>query len=211
MEVSNDSPPAPRVSWRAAGKHLARILIGLILIALVATAVSIFSAYRREQEIARDILSAGGRVSFAYSGPDWMPQFFRNNLPYFARIRRVDLFNETSSATPQLGRLANLDVLVLKKSLITDDELQCLAGLNSLRELFLAETQVTDKGMARLKSLSGLQRLDLDRTQVSDAGLKHLSEVTSLHYVCVRDTRTTQTGREAFRSARPKCRMDPHP
>lgn len=77
---------------------------------------------------------------------------------------------------------------------VTDEELQKLRDLKSLKTLQLIQTQVTDAGLKELKDLNNLRELRLDATQVSDVALKELKNLKSLRMLGLSGTQVTDAG-----------------
>ena len=71
---------------------------------------------------------------------------------------------------------ANVTVVVLDHSEISDAGLEHLKGLTQLQELRLDYTRVTDAGVQNLKGLTRLQELHLDGTEVSDKDVGKLHQ-----------------------------------
>ncbi len=82
----------------------------------------------------------------------------------------------------------------------TDDELEHLKELKSLRYLDLSGTYITDDGLEHLKGLKNLRHLNLSGTQITDAGLEHLEGLTNLVHLDVSETQVTYAGLEHFES-----------
>jgi hypothetical protein len=95
-------------------------------------------------------------------------------------------------------------------SRVTDNDLECLKGLN-IRRLYLATLPITDAGLEHLKGLTKLEFLDLEGTQVTDAGLVHLKEVAELEYLGLVDTLVTEVGVEELERASPQLSIHVSP
>ena len=118
---------------------------------------------RRERAAERHVEAIGGSCGFEMAEHSWFADKFAALLGRDPAVRR--------------GRLDTID---LSRLPVSDDSLECLQGLSSLRRLDLASTRVTNAGLARLRGLRGLQELSLFNTQVSDAGVAHLAGLTKL-------------------------------
>ena len=77
---------------------------------------------------------------------------------------------------------------------VTDAGLECLKGLNQLRELDLRHTQVAGAGLEYIIANDQLQELKFDGTPVTDAGLEHLKGLKNLQTLSLRDTQVTDAG-----------------
>ncbi len=76
-----------------------------------------------------------------------------------------------------------------------DTELAALRSLGAnLTILNLAGTNVTDAGLASIAKFPNLRELRLDRTAVTDAGLKHLSNLDHLETLNLYSTAVTDAG-----------------
>jgi internalin A len=96
---------------------------------------------------------------------------------------------------PTLGGSAEISVSVdLSNTKVKDEDLKCLAGLNTLRSLNLDQTAITDAGLANLKSLPKLQELHLRGTRITDAGLACLGNMTQLEVLDLTGTRISDAG-----------------
>ncbi len=124
------------------------------------------------------------------------------------RVRGVFFPKETrDDALAYLAGFAELKVLHLRHTKITDAGLRRLKGLKELRYLYLVGAPVTDAGLVHLQGLSSLQELRLDSTQVTDAGLEHLKGLKNLTRLDLRNTQVTDEAVSKFRQARPKCTL----
>ena len=72
--------------------------------------------------------------------------------------------------------------------------MKTVQGLADLELLWLAESRITDAGLAELESLSGLKSLSLEKTSITDEGLLHLAGLKELVYLDVRGTKVTASG-----------------
>ena len=69
--------------------------------------------------------------------------------------------------------------------------LEHLKGLAQLQLLDLSGTQITNAGLEHLKGLTNVQMLYLKNTKVSDAGLEHLKGLTNLQMLDLSNTEVT--------------------
>jgi Leucine-rich repeat (LRR) protein len=79
-----------------------------------------------------------------------------------------------------LKGLANLTLLDLGVTQVSDSGLAHLKGLTNLTQLWLYSTPVSDAGLAHLKGLTNLETLGLGSTRVTDAGLESLAGLSRL-------------------------------
>jgi Leucine-rich repeat (LRR) protein len=82
-----------------------------------------------------------------------------------------------------LSHLSGLQILCLSGTGVTDEQMEYLKALRSLKALELhQEYSVSDPGLAVLKKLPALEYLDLE-TRATDAGFKHLAQLQNLRYL----------------------------
>jgi len=93
-----------------------------------------------------------------------------------------------TGADPQIfepiSRLTGLEILTLNSTGITDEGLEHLRPLRSLKGLELTQVSIGNRGLAVLKDLPALEYLFLG-TSVTDAGLKQVAQVSSLRWLNV--------------------------
>jgi hypothetical protein len=85
-----------------------------------------------------------------------------------------------------VSKLADLQVLDLSYSEITNAGLQHLRGLKHLHTLDLRNTRIDDAGLQVLQHLKNLKRLYLTNCPVTDKGLVHLHELANLEELFLR-------------------------
>lgn len=230
----DETTPKPLIVWRFIRRHFVRIVIGAVLVAAVYGALLVCVPYQREQRIAREIEAIGGDAQIEYLGPSWVPQIIQEWLPWWNRIRVVNLQEfaqfdfsgsppTTQDATTvpdkevssyllsQLGLLSSVEDLRLYDTQVTDAGLGYLRGLTNLERLILCNTHVTDAGLVHLRKLTKLKDLSLVRTGVTDAGIEHLKGLSNLDLLELDGTKTTEEGRASLRRALPGCQISPNP
>jgi len=74
---------------------------------------------------------------------------------------------------------------------ISNDALDAVAELESIRKLYLTRTDVTDDGLAKLAPLKNLETLNLDGTRISDAALEFVKVLPQLKLLTCRGTKVT--------------------
>jgi len=85
-----------------------------------------------------------------------------------------------------LSRLTGLGILTLITTGITDEGLEHLRSLRSLRGLELMRPSISNRGLAVLMDLPALEYLELN-TGVTDEGLKQIAQVSSLRWLNIGD------------------------
>lgn len=94
----------------------------------------------------------------------------------------------------KLEGLANLRILILSRTRITDVGLAALAEMNELKSVGLFDAAIEGPGLANLANKTSLEHLSLAGTDVDDAGLAHLSSLTQLEGLDLRGSRVTDAG-----------------
>jgi len=92
-----------------------------------------------------------------------------------------------------ISRLTGVKILTLFGTGITDEGLECVRPLRSLRGLELLQASISNRGLAVLKDLPALEYLELD-TGVTDAGLKQIAQVSSLRWLNIADGKISGPG-----------------
>jgi hypothetical protein len=93
-----------------------------------------------------------------------------------------------------LNNAVNLEVLAVPYTTITDDTLEKIPDIRTLRRLDLTGTKVTDAGLPYAGKLIALEDLQLGGTVISNDGLKHLQHHPSLSYLNLVSTNITDEG-----------------
>ena len=169
------------MTWRFIRVNAVRIVIGMVLLAAVYFAISIYATYQREQRIARTIESVSGVVVWDYCGPIWIPKTIRDRLPLCRRIISARMNKPTpTDVISELGTLRNLVHLDLRFTQVDDAGMKYLNGLLRLKELDISHTKVTDTGLEHLKGLTNLTRLSVGNTTIPNADLENLRCLTNL-------------------------------
>ncbi|MEO8270004.1 MAG: hypothetical protein ABI557_09795, partial [Aureliella sp.] len=103
----------------------------------------------------------------------------------------------TSVGTAGIAALRKLpleDLDISEASGITDETLEIVGQMNSLKRLNLWRDTVGDAGVAHLAGLTELVWLILDNTQLTDAGLPYLAGLTKLKFLHLGSTPVTDAG-----------------
>jgi hypothetical protein len=77
---------------------------------------------------------------------------------------------------------------------LTDDQMQCLSGLRSLKRLSPANTETSDAGLEHLRGLTGLESLSLRSTHVTDKGMEVIAELKGLRELALEWIEITDAG-----------------
>lgn len=173
-----------------------RIVAVLALAGAIYVVTSFYSAYHREQQIAKLIKEGGGDAAFAHFQPRWMAPILPPDMPYFARVARVrlritdptisidqdyvDRFIKSDQVINSLPTLGHLQILDLNNTGIDGRRLTFVRHLPNLRTLSLGHTRTDDSFLKELRGLITLESLRLNHTQISDFGLAHLKQMVHL-------------------------------
>ncbi len=190
--------------WR---RHLRFSVRGLIVLVLAIGAGLgwIVRSARIQREAVAAIRKSDGIVYYDWQStpglttpagkprvPRWLVDLI--GVDYFGHIRAVSLHRATDATMAQVGRLDQLDTVLLRDSSLSDTGLAHLSGLANLSILDLGQTRITGAGLAHLKGLSKLQVLDLVGTHVTDDGLAHLNGLSNLMQLNLNSTHVTDAG-----------------
>lgn len=202
----------------AIGKSSVRAVIAATVLACVWIGLCIWMPYDRERRVVVIVKSVGGKVSYRYFGPLWMPKELRNAIPVFNRVVGVDLryvppktLKARVVADPRLvgpsgahisnlvvsylPRLTHLESLQLSKQFyLTDAAMPHLRSMTNLRVLQLNQTQIGDDGLQHLHDLVNLTDLDLSGTGATDRGLNYLHGLTKLESLRLNRTNVSDEG-----------------
>jgi hypothetical protein len=131
----------------------------------------------------------------------------------FHTLLKMGLLHTLSRAATKEGKrpasAADVHVLDLANSRLTDADLLELGALKNLQQLSLRGTTISDLGLKVLKErFPGLQMLDLGGALISDEELKHLAGLKQLQALYLDGTRVTEAGVAELQKALPKCRIN---
>jgi hypothetical protein len=102
-----------------------------------------------------------------------------------------------------LGSKSDVVVLQMANPDVTDQTLEKLKGMNSLKDLDLDNTQVTDAGLKILKELPALASLRLKNTRITDQGFQEaLAGKDSLMQLDLTGTGVNRETVKAWREAK---------
>jgi internalin A len=101
----------------------------------------------------------------------------------------------TGHGLKKLGpRLADLEILVMNRTGITEESMACLRDCRKLKSLAFLGAKYGDAGLAHLGQLESLTLLTVGSTEVTDGGLQALSGLRNLRTLNLTDTKITGTG-----------------
>lgn len=118
---------------------------------------------------------------------------YLKNLPNIEELHLDgSLFGDAGSV--HLETLAELKILTMGRTNITDEGMRNLSGLMKLEKLELGGCKnVTDSGLSSMKGLTKLQILSLHETGVSSTGISHLENLTDMRTLDLPDGMTDES------------------
>lgn len=144
-------------------------------------------------KLAAVIEEAGGKVVWSPRGPQWLYLATGDRgTEIFDVITTVDLYNGNN---PLKGK-------GVRNEQVTDEWLERLSGLTTLRRLYVANCAIHGHGLRHIARLTGLRELNLTLTPVTDEGLKHLAGLTNLRKLGLASTQCDGTGFVHLKSLR---------
>ena len=155
------------------------------LVALLPKIEQAATVRRDTLALEAEIQAVGGKLICTPSGPQWLYLATGDiGTEIFDVPAAIDLYNGNNPLKGQGGR----------NELVTDDWLQRLSGLTTLRKLDLANCAIQGPGLSQIAALSGLRELNLTLTPVTDDALRHLAGLTELRSLGLASTQCTGTG-----------------
>ncbi|MAG93562.1 MAG: hypothetical protein CMJ48_07415 [Planctomycetaceae bacterium] len=198
----NETTKKPRrlriILWASS----ASLTVGVVLVLVLA----VWLPYSKRQAVVDEIESYSARVGTDNSAPEYFRGLFgADKVRGFEQVTSVTFMqgHGDDRALPRIGQLAQLDLLDLRGTGVTDLGLSRLRGLTKLRSLVLAETAVTDDGVAQLAKIVSLESLDLTSVPVTDESFKSLAALPRLRQLVLSGTHVSQEGLAAFRATHP--------
>jgi Leucine Rich repeat len=118
--------------------------------------------------------------------------------------KHLTLTGSDRKSNPDLKQKQDVAVLQMANADVTDQSLESLREMKTLRELDLNGTQITDAGLEILKGLPALTALRLARTKITDKGFRSaLFAKESLMQLDLRDTAVSRETIQAWHDAKP--------
>ncbi|PHS05166.1 MAG: hypothetical protein COA78_15590 [Blastopirellula sp.] len=201
---SSDSNPVPRPKRGSMFSELAVVVLGIlffsIMLLVIGSLISwwISPATQTDPATAEDGIATQYRKIGMEIGLNSEGKIQVITTPYPLLITDKDL--------AQVTGLAELVVLDLKGTQITDDALSHLHDLPKLTELYLGGSIITDiepeffgpritnDGLEHLSHLTSLKVLSLARIGIDDQGLEHLTQLPNLEVLYLLGTDVTDAG-----------------
>ncbi len=105
----------------------------------------------------------------------------------------------TEDDVQYLNSLNSLKALQLEGFAITDTEVKRLDRLRGIERLSLRDTRVTDDGLKSLMGLDYLQGFEVSGGRITDAGLEYLTGIKGLRSLSLSNTHVTDRGLETLK------------
>ena len=116
---------------------------------------------------------------------------FLSGLKSLKRLDLTDCAKVGDGTLKVAGEIPTIEVLILRRTGISDAGLESITKLSSLRAIDLRNTNVTDAGIAHLTGLKKLADVQLEYSKVTDAAVEHLRGLPlkslNLNYTAVTD------------------------
>lgn len=131
------------------------------------------------------IAEVGGKLICTPSAPQWLTLATGDlGTEIFDVPTIVDLYNGNNPLKGQGGR----------NEKVTDEWLECLSGVSTLRRIDLANCALQGDGLRHLSHLTGLREVNLTLTPITDEALRHLAGLIELRVLGLASTQCTGTG-----------------
>ena len=169
-----------------------RMFVAMLMVVGAGSALWIGLPAYRQRVAIREIERLGGSITTRKSGSTWLRRQVGDArmalfddaiavcvedvgaLMAIPRATESRFEPATDATMSQLGKLTELETLILNCGFVSDKGIAHLACLTKLEELFILNSPMTDIGLAHLKHLTKLQKLMLFRTHVTEAGVADL-------------------------------------
>jgi hypothetical protein len=139
----------------------------------------------RWRKLDAAVAAVGGKVVYGSTAPQWLVLATGDaGLDVFDAPICVDLYNGGNHR--KKGGTRN--------ELVTDDWLENLEGVHSLRRLSLANTAVRGPGLRHVSGLVNLRHLSLSLTEVGDEAFPHLAGLVLLQELDLSSSQCTGSG-----------------
>jgi Leucine-rich repeat (LRR) protein len=139
-----------------------------------------------------------------------LSDFNLDSITQLSQLESLDIGGSkvTDRGVAEMAGLTNLHTLGLSETVVTARGIATLAKLPKLARLNLWKSEkVDDKAAPHFAAMPAIETLELTETNITDATLNALERVKTLKDVYVGGTAVTEARVEAFRMARPDCRI----
>jgi hypothetical protein len=136
-------------------RHVLRIVIGAVLVALLYGVLTVVLPYQRELRIERKLESFDIEAIWVYCGPHFLPKWVQENSRVFDRIEFLSSSGEKIFSREESSEFVNVSNLRGFNGMLafdfTDADLEPFKVLTRLESLHLENTQTTPEGRDRLR------------------------------------------------------------
>lgn len=135
------------------------------------------------------------------------------NVESIGALTQLEVLNMGGALVSDAGMsalkpLVNLHTLDLSRMEITSKGVEAVAGMGKLRRLSLwGSGRIDDQAAEVLAGMRSLETVDLGDTAVTDRALDRLEGARQIKVLMVSGTKVTRERVEAFRKARPDCKV----
>lgn len=150
--------------------------------------ISLNGSSTNRKSVSKDamamILSLENAESLSFHGTEFNDEMLKQ-LEGFADLQLLDLSYSavTDECSGSVLALKNLNSLNLEGASVTDEFLKQIAAIENLATLRLGNTRITDQGLGYLKDHKSLKFLDLSGCQITDSGLANLGKPPRLQHL----------------------------
>jgi hypothetical protein len=122
------------------------------------------------------------------------------HLKHIKGLKRVGLGpNVTDQGLAVLFELERLEEVSLSSAFVSDQGIDKLADLQSLKVLHLSDMRITGQGFARFGRLPNLEHLTVRSTPITDVAMKGLKDCGRLKVLALSGTKVTDAGFKLFK------------
>lgn len=178
-------------------------LVGVTLFCLVtANVANSYLQSQREEEIGRQLSSAGQIVIPRYIGPRWYSRLGLNDFTPWKmegiehiNLRSTELGEvQLAAVYPKLAELSQLSILKLHDKSFGEKEIARLLTARRrwpIRQLSIFNSDFTGHSLTDVRSLPSLEELSISSAALDDEGFTVISQWTSLESISVRKAAIT--------------------
>ncbi len=201
-------PKAKRLRWWQFTLRTFFLLVLFISLPLAWIGNGFGNRYR-EQELAKDIVKAGGAVEKSFVDTVTIPwnSYEGESLEVSRRVTHIGLSDiapaEFRALLARLHCMYYLDSLSLSLTSVIDADLSVLERLPNLTDLRLTGTNVGDGCVDAILRLPKLKQVDLAFTNFTDAGLMKLIRHPGLESIELTGTKVTDDAIATVKRERP--------
>ncbi|PQO43112.1 hypothetical protein C5Y93_25720 [Blastopirellula marina] len=178
-------------------------LVGVTLFCLVtANVANSCLQSQREEEIRRQLSSAGQVVGPRYIGPRWYSRLGLNEFTPWKmegiesiNLRSTELGEmQLAAVYPKLAELSQLSILKLHDKTFSEEEIALLLTARRrwpIRQLSISNMNLTGHLLKDVQSLPAVEELSISSAALDDEGFAVISQWTSLESISIRKAAIT--------------------